>query len=247
MNKLSSLSVFFPTYNEEKNIQKAIESALKILPVITDQWEILVVNDGSKDQTGEIVKQLMKKEPRLKMITHTPNRGYGAAVKTGLYNFCSDWLFFTDADGQFDFLEIKKFVACQNQADLIIGYRLKRSDPALRIFLAKLLKIWDRLFFGLKVCDPDCAFKLIKRKVIEKIPHLTTESALTVTEFLVRSQRAGFKIKEIGVHHYSRTVGQQTGGNPKVIFKALKETFWLWWQLFKEGICHSGPDPESIQ
>lgn len=233
MKKLSSLSVFFPAYNEEKNIKKTVEKAAKILPKIAKNWEILVVNDGSKDRTGKIVEQLIKKEPRIRMITHTPNRGYGATVKTGLYNSKYDWIFFTDSDGQFNFAEIEKFIAAKDQAELIIGYRLKRNDPLVRILIAKLLKIWDGFFFGLNVRDPDCAFKLIKKKVVEQIPQLITESAITVTEFLVRAQKAGFKIMEIGVHHYPRREGKQTGSNPKVILKAFKETFSLWWSLYR--------------
>lgn len=231
MNKLRNLSVFFPAYNEEKNIKRTVEKTAKILPKITNQWEILVVNDGSTDKTEQIVKRLMKRESRIRMITHTPNRGYGAAVKSGLYHSRFDWIFFTDSDGQFNFAEIEKFIAAKDQADLIIGYRLKRSDPPLRILIARLLKIWDWVFFRLNVRDPDCAFKLIKRKVIKKIPRLSTESAITVTEFLVRAQRAGFKIMEIGVHHYPRRAGKQTGADPRVIFKAFKESFSLWWSL----------------
>lgn len=235
MVKLRALSVFFPAYNEEKNIKKTVEKAAEILPKIANQWEILVVNDGSTDKTEEIVEHLMKKESRIKMITHTPNRGYGAAIKTGLYNCKFDWICFTDADGQFDFQEIDKFLEKKDQADLIIGYRIKRKDPSKRVLIGKLLWLWDLIFFGLNVCDPDCGFKLIKKEVVDKIPKLTTESGITETEFLVRVQRCGFKIMEIGVHHYPRKEGKQTGANPRVIFKALQESFSLWWSLLRSS------------
>lgn len=235
MKKLPSLSVFFPAYNEEKNIKNTVEKAVKILPEIAKQWEILVVNDGSKDQTEPIVKELIKKDSRIRMISHTPNRGYGAAIKTGLYNSRYDWICYTDSDGQFDFAEIDQFLAQQDKGDLIIGYRIKREDPFLRLLIGKLLRLWDILFFGLNVRDPDCGFKLIKKEVVDKIPKLVTESGITETEFLVRAQRAGFKIVEVGVHHYPRKAGAQTGANPAVILKAFKETFSLWWSLLFES------------
>ncbi len=235
MKKLSSLSVFFPAYNEEKNIKRTVEKALKILPQIANQWEILVVNDGSTDKTEQIVKRLMKRESRIKMITHTPNRGYGAAIKTGLYNSKYQWICFTDSDGQFDFSEIDKFLAQKDKGDLVIGYRIKRKDPFQRILIAKLLRLWDFFLFGLNVRDPDCGFKLIKKEVVDKIPKLTTESGITETEFLVRAKKAGFKIIEIGVQHYPRKEGKQTGADPRVIFKAFKESFSLWWSLLRSS------------
>lgn len=195
---------------------------------IAKKWEIIVVNDGSTDETGEIVKRLIKKHPEISMITHTPNRGYGAALKTGLYNCQYPLIVYTDSDGQFDFSEIDKFLEKKDEADLVIGYRLCRRDPPLRIFIAKLLKIWNFIFFGLWVRDADCGFKLIKKEVVDKIGPLKTESAITETEFLARAKRAGFKIIEVPVHHYPRKEGKQTGGNIRVIFKAAKESFNLW-------------------
>lgn len=229
--KIPAISVFFPTYNEEKNIKKTVTEAVKILEKIAKDWEIVVVNDGSTDKTEEIVKKLMKKEPRISMITHTPNKGYGAAFKSGFYHCQYPWIAYTDADGQFAFSEIDKFLAEKDEGDLIIGYRLQRRDPALRIFIAKLLKIWNLVFFGLWLRDVDCGFKLIKKEVVDKIGTLKTESAITETEFLARAIRAGFKIVEVPVHHFPRLTGKQTGGDIKVIVKAVKESFNLWKSL----------------
>lgn len=232
--KVQAISVFFPAYNEEKNIKKTVTEAVKILKKIAKDWEIVVVNDGSTDKTGEIVKKLIKKEPRISMITHTPNRGYGAALKSGLYNAKYPWIAFTDADGQFAFSEVDKFLEKKDEADLIIGYRLQRRDPPLRIFIAQLLRIWNLIFFGLWLKDVDCGFKLIKKEVVDKIGTLKTESAITESEFLVRAKRAGFKIVEIPVHHYPRKKGKQTGGDIRIIWKAFKETFLLWKSLMFE-------------
>lgn len=226
--KIAAISVFFPAFNEEKNIKKTVSDAVKVLQKIARNWEVIVVNDGSQDKTGRIVESLIKKEPRISMITHTPNRGYGAALKSGLSNAQYPWIVFTDADGQFDFSEIDEFLANQDKADLIIGYRLHRQDPLLRIFIAKLLQVWNLILFGLWVRDADCGFKLVKKEVVDKIGALKTESAITETEFLARAKKAGFKIIEIPVHHYPRKEGKQTGGDFKVVFKAIKESFDLW-------------------
>jgi len=229
--QVKAISVFFPAYNEEKNIKQTIIKAVAVLEKIAQNYEVIVVNDGSTDKTGQIVNNLIKKNPRISMITHTPNRGYGAALKSGLYHASYPWIAFTDADGQFDFGEIEKFLAKKDQADLIIGYRLKRRDPLPRIIIAQLLRIWNFILFGLWLKDADCGFKLIKKEVVDKIGPLKTESAITETEFLARAKRAGFKIIEVPVHHYPRKAGKQTGGNLKVIFKAIKESLSLWQEL----------------
>jgi glycosyltransferase involved in cell wall biosynthesis len=229
--KIAAISVFFPAFNEQKNIKKTVSEAVKVLKRIAKNWQVIVVNDGSQDKTGEIVEGLIKKELRISMITHTPNRGYGAALKSGLYSAQYPWIAFTDADGQFDFSEIDRFLANKDKADLVIGYRLRRQDPFLRILIAKLLQIWNLILFGLWVRDADCGFKLVKKEVVDKIGPLKTESAITETEFLARAKKAGFKIFEVPVHHYPRKEGKQTGGDFKVIFKAIKESLNLWKSL----------------
>lgn len=230
-NLIPELSVFFPAYNEEKNIEKTVEDCILVLKEITPKWEVIIVDDGSKDNTGKIAKKLSDKYKGLvKVITHNPNRGYGGALKSGLYGCKHDWIAFTDSDGQFDFGEIYHFIdtAKSQDADLVIGYRMKREDPPLRIAIAAMLKIWNFIFYGSLFKDADCGFKLVKKQVVDKIPPLQTESAITETEFLIRAKKAGFKIVEIGVRHYPRRQGAQTGGDPKVILKAAKESFNLW-------------------
>ncbi len=228
---ISELSVFFPAYNEEENIRLTVEKAIKVLDEITPKWEVIVIDDGSADKTGEIVKDIRKDYPeKVKLITHQPNRGYGGALKSGLYNCQYEWIAFTDADGQFDFKEIYQFIdeAKKENSDLVIGYRQQRQDPWHRILIGNLLKIWNYFWYGVWFKDADCGFKLIKKEVIDQVPRLETESAITETELLIRAKRAGFKFSEIGVKHYSREEGAQTGGNFKVIWKAAKESFKLW-------------------
>ncbi len=230
--KLKALSVFFPAYNEAVALKETVEKADKVLQKIAEDYEILIINDGSKDKTKEIADQLAKKNKKIRVIHHPQNRGYGAALKSGFYKAKYPWIVFTDADGQFDFSEVNKFFEVQEKtsADLVIGYYLKRKVPFYRILASKYL--WELpafLLFGLKVRDIDCGFKLIKKEVIEKIPKLEAERGpFITTELLVKAKKAGFKITEIGVHHYPRKAGQATGVSLKVIFSAYFDLIRLW-------------------
>lgn len=230
MAEIRELSVFFPAYNEETNIERTVKKAIGVSEKIAPKWEIIVVNDGSTDKTGKIVEKLIKAEPRIKMITHTPNRGYGAALKSGLYNSCYEWIAYTDADGQFDFAEITKFFEAQRQmrADAVIGYYLKRAVPFYRILGSKLWELALFLLFGLKVKDIDCGFKLLRKKVIDEIPRLEAERGPFISsELLIKTKKAGFKIVEVGVHHYPRKAGKSTGASLKVILGGLKDLIRL--------------------
>jgi len=207
-----------------------VEKAAEVLEKVAKKWEIIVIDDGSKDKTGEIVKKLIKKEPRIRLITHTPNRGYGAALKSGFYNSQYEWIAFTDADGQFDFSEITKFFEKQKQtgADLVIGYYLKRAVPFYRIWGSKLWELAVFLLFGLKVKDIDCGFKLIRKKVIDEIPRLEAERGPFISsELLIKAKKKGFKIVQLGVHHYPRKAGKATGASFKVILSGLKDLIRL--------------------
>jgi len=230
-NKLTSLSIFMPAYNEEGNIATTIIDAGKAAKLIARDYEIIVVDDGSRDRTAEVVKELGKNDSHIRLITHRQNRGYGAAVKTGMKACTKSWIFFTDSDGQFHYDELQNFAAGRSDADLVIGYRKKRMDPFHRIFVAQvLLKLWNFFLFGLTVRDVDCAFKLFTREVRDAV-HLDTESAITVTEFIVKAKALGFSLIQLPVHHYSRKFGHQTGGNWRVILRAARESFTLYKQL----------------
>lgn len=228
--KVSELSLFLPAYNEAENIKKTIGDVDKVLKKVAKKYEILVINDGSRDNTGEIVKKIMKTNKHVRMITHDPNRGYGGAFKSGLYGSKMQLVSFIDSDGQFDYSEITKFFPLLENHDLVIGYRLDRRDPFNRKLNAYIWKLWVFLLFGLWVKDIDCAFKVIKKPVIDSIK-LTTESALTSAEFLIRVKQQGYKLAEVGVHHYPRAAGSQTGANLKVILRAFRQSFDLWFQM----------------
>lgn len=232
--QINELSVFFPCYNEEKNIEATVDKAVKVLENTAKKWEIIIVNDGSKDKTGEVALMIQKKYPSIKIVTHSPNRGYGAAFKSGLYNARYQWIAFTDSDGQFDFSEINNFIATQKKtkADLVIGYYLGRKVSQAVIISSKIWELIVFVLFGLRVKDIDCGFKFISKKVVDTIPKLEAErGAFISSEFLIKSKKAGFKIVEIPVHHYPRVEGVATGRKLNVIIKSFVDLFKLWFKI----------------
>jgi len=230
MDKLKELSLFFPAYNEEANLERTVEKAIPVLKKVAGKYEIVIVDDGSKDRTGEIADRLAKKYSFIRVIHNCPNRGYGGAMQTGWYSGKFEWIAFTDADGQFDFAEIIKFIEKQKEtnADLVIGYYLKRAASQTTILTSKIWELLVFLFFGLKATDIDCGFKMVKRKVIETIPRLESERGPFITsELLIKAKKAGFKFAEVGVHHYPREGGQATGRQLKIIFSGLLDLIRL--------------------
>ena len=231
---IDSLSVFFPTYNEGANIKSTIEKARVVLLKIVKDWEIIIVNDGSTDDTRKIAEVLSKEDNRVKVINHEVNRGYGVSLRSGFYSAKYSWIAFTDSDGQFDFSEIVNFFQKQKEtnADLVIGYYKKRRVSKFKIITSRMWEIAVTVFFGLNLHDIDCGFKLISKKVIDKIPRLESQrGAFISSEFLIKSKKAGFKIVEIPVTHYPRTAGKGTGRDLKVIIQSFIDLVKLWWKL----------------
>ena len=233
MQKVPELSIFFPFWNEEENIKTVVTKARTVARKVADKWEIILVDDGSKDKTLEIAKALSKEDPLIKVVSHQPNRGYGAALKAGFETAKYKYVVFTDGDGQFDFSEITKFIAEIENADVVIGFRKKRRDENLfkRLLLMYLLKIWDYLLFGFYFKDIDCAFKLFRKDAIKQLLPLRSEGALISTEILAKAKKHKLRIKEVGVNHYPRKYGHQTGANIAVILRAVFESFILWWDI----------------
>ena len=231
---IKELSVFFPAFNEEKNLFNTVSRAREVLLANFSDWEIIIVNDGSSDLTEAITKKLESLDPRIKSVTHPKNLGYGAAFRSGVYNCRFNWIAFNDSDGQFDFSEITNLVKIQaeSQADMVVGYYLKRSVHYYRKVNTYLWQTVVRLLFGLSIRDIDCGFKLFSKKVIEAIPSLESErGAFISTELLVKAKKSGFKIVEVGVRHYPRISGVGTGANLNVITKSFVDLFRLWRKL----------------
>jgi glycosyltransferase involved in cell wall biosynthesis len=234
MDKLSELSLFFPAYNEEANLERTVEKAIPVLKKVASKYEIVIVDDGSKDKTGEIADRLAKQYSFIRIIHNRPNRGYGGAFKSGIYNSQYEWITFTDADGQFDFSEVSQLIEKQRatDADLVLGYYLKRAVSPLTIFTSKVWEWLVFLMFGLKARDIDCGFKLFRKKVVETIPPLEAERGPFInSEFLIQAKKAGFKFAEVGVHHYPRKAGQATGRSLKVILAGFKDLIRLRFKL----------------
>lgn len=231
---IKELSVFLPTYNEGANLAKTVENVTKNADRVAAKWELLIVNDGSKDDTLAVANKFAAKDKHIRVINHEANRGYGAALKSGLYGAKYDWISFIDSDGQFDFSEIDLLIKTQEKtgADLVIGYYRKRRVSPIRKLNTLAWQIVVFFLFGLRVRDIDCGFKLISKKVIDKIEKLESErGAFISSEFLIKAEKHNFKIIEIPVTHYPRRQGEGTGAKLNVIIKSFTDLFRLWKKL----------------
>ncbi len=222
--------MFFPFHNEEDNIVPVLEEAVLTGSAVTDDLEIIAVNDGSTDATAERALSVKNRFPELvKIVTHEINRGYGAAVRSGFENSTRKWIFFSDGDSQFRLSDISRLINLTdsgNEKLLALGYRTNRSDPLHRRINAKLFNGAMRLVLGIRgVRDIDCAFKLIPSEALNIIPPLVSEGAMVSAELLARCTRAGFPIRETGIPHYPRQFGEQSGARLRVIARAFVEMF----------------------
>jgi glycosyltransferase involved in cell wall biosynthesis len=227
--RLERLSYFFPAHNEEANLAGLVAEALETLPSLAGTFEIVIVNDGSKDATGRIADQLAAANPGVVRAVHHPvNLGYGAALRSGFRAARFDHVAFTDGDRQFHVADIGRLVARMADADapdVVVGYRIKRADPLVRTVYARLYRLANRIFFGLRVRDVDCACKLFRRSALEGIA-VESGGAFFSAELLIKLQAAGRSVAEVGVPHYPRTAGSPTGAKPSVVFRAVRD-FWL--------------------
>ena len=234
MKTIDKLSVFLPAYNEEKMLAETTQKIVLVLQKVVDDYEVIIVNDGSKDQTGKIADKLASGNKKIKVIHHPKNRGYGAAVKTGTYAARYPWIVLFDSDGQFDFKEITKFFKKQEQtnADMVWGYVLDRKVPFARK-VNTFLWSWIVFFvFGLKVKWSDCGFRIFRKEVVDKIPKLESErGAFISSEFLIKAKKCGFTMAQVAVSHYPDIGGGSTGADLKVIIKSFTDLFKLWKKL----------------
>jgi glycosyltransferase involved in cell wall biosynthesis len=231
---LTSLTVSLPAYNEAENIARMIEMVRSKVGPLVDDLEIIVVNDGSADDTGRIVERIGQTDPRVRLIEHPVNLGYGAAVRDAVWAASKELIFFTDSDLQFDSAELARFLPLLAKADMVIGYRQARSDPWYRTFFGHGWSWLVNLLFGYVARDVDCAFKLFKREVIDTI-HVESGGAMFSAEFLVRAKQAGFRIIEQPVDHYPRQAGSQTGANMRVILRAFRELLRMRLRLWRQS------------
>ena len=224
------LSLVFPVFDEEENLGDLMASACKIGEELGETFEVIAVNDGSRDESPRIIDEWARRDSRIRGVHLAENTGYGAALRAGLGQAEGDWIFFSDADLQFDLAQLRDLLAHAPDYDIVAGYRSPRRDPWPRILIAAVWGGMVRSFFGLRVNDIDCAFKLFRRRVVETIP-LASVGAFINTELLVRAQASGFRIHQVPVKHRRRQRGRQTGARPRVLIKACVELSSLYREL----------------
>ncbi len=226
-NQIQSLSIFFPAHNEIDNIGPLVEKTIEVVSGQVPDFEVMIINDGSTDGTREKADELEQNYPQVRAIHHEKNQGYGGAVKTGLKSCTKEWVFFTDGEAQFDISEISLLIQHTGEYDAVVGYRMNRQDPYHRKVFAFCWGMLIRILFGFGYRDLDCAFKLFRRKYFDNVELKATGAVISV-EFFSILKRQKAKVKQIGVHHYPRKSGQQSGGSPKVVLRAFKELFLLY-------------------
>jgi len=221
-----SISVFFPCYNEQDNVTRIVEWALVVLEKLDADFEVIIVDDGSSDATGQIADEIASRNSKVKVVHHSTNLGYGAALQSGFKAATKELVFYTDGDGQFDIREMPPLLPLSEKFDIVSCYRLNRQDNLIRRINGWCWTKLVCLLLGIKIRDIDCAFKLYKSEIFDNI-ELSSAGALIDAEILARAARKGYTITQRGVHHYPRTAGTQTGANLKVILRAFKELFEL--------------------
>ena len=230
------ISVVLPAYNEAAIIGQTVTNVAAVLRSLTDEFEIIVVDDGSRDATRTVLMELADAQPALplRVVLHEQNQGYGAALASGFDAAHHELIFMTDGDGQFDVAELGRFLAALDSAtDLVIGWREHRADPPLRLLNAAGWKLLVNGLFGYTARDVDCAFKLFRRRVWQSVT-VHARGATFSAELLIKARRLGFRIAELPVRHLPRTAGKATGARFDVILRAFRELFHLWRHLDAE-------------
>jgi glycosyltransferase involved in cell wall biosynthesis len=242
--RVPELSYFFPAHDEAENIEALVDEALTALPALAERFEIVCVDDGSRDGTGAIADRLESLHPDVVRVVHHPrNLGYGAAVRSGLAAARFPLICFTDGDRQFRVADVGRLLArlAASDADVVAGYRIRRADTALRLAYARAYRASLRLFFGLRVRDPDCACKLFRRSALDGVA-VESDGAFLSAELLIKIGARGRRIVETGVPHHPRTAGRASGADPRVVLRAVRD-FWrlralLW--LDRDRALHRG-------
>jgi len=231
MPRLASVTALFPAYNDAGTIPSMILVAMQVLPRVTDDFEVLVVNDGSQDYTAEVLAALAALYPQLRVITHPHNRGYGAALRTGFSAAAKEWIFYTDGDAQYDPHELVQLAeAAGPEIDWVNGYKIARSDPLHRLIIGGLYHHFVKLAFGLPLRDTDCDFRLFRRKLLVYAP-LTSTSGTLAVELVKRLHLAGARYAEVPVHHYHRAYGGSQFFNFRRLARTAVQLAQLWWAL----------------
>ena len=227
-----SFSLVLPAHNEEENIRIVVDQALEVLPKFAGAFEIVVVNDGSRDGTREILDELAAAHPEVRPIHHDVNRGYGGALVSGFNATSGDYVMFMDSDRQFDLNDLALLAPFIGSSDIVAGFRRERNDPLHRRVNAEVFNTVVRALYGVHMRDIDCAFKVFRGDLLRSIT-LTSSGALINTEMQAKLRRKGATLQQVAVHHYPRVAGTATGANLRVIAHAMRETLTLWWSMHR--------------
>jgi glycosyltransferase involved in cell wall biosynthesis len=222
-----SISAVLPAHNEAENIRTTVENCVTYLENNVSDYEVVVVNDGSSDDTQYIVEGLASTNSKVVLVNHPVNTGYGSALRSGFEKASCEYIFFMDSDGQFDINDLDRLIPLLSAKDVVIGYREDRADSLVRSLNAWLYGLYIYLTFGLKVRDMDCAFKVFPTKAYQDIRPIISVGALFSAEFLIKLKRNGFTLREIPVRHFPRRFGTQSGASIKVILRMFKESWKL--------------------
>jgi len=231
MKKLPSISAFFPAFNDGGTIPSMVISVVRTLPKVTDDYEVVVVNDGSSDYTAEMLEELDRLYPQVRIVTHPRNKGYGAALRSGFSSATKEWIFYTDGDGQYDPRELVNLVeAVREDTDIVNGFKIERHDPLHRVIIGRVYHHIVRFMFGFRLRDVDCDFRLIRRKVFDEV-QLRSTSGTICLEMVKKMQDAGFKFEEVPVHHFHRAYGKSQFFNFPRLVRTATQLVTLWWDL----------------
>jgi len=228
--RIGSFSLVLPAHNEAENIEPVVRRALAVLPTFFDTFEIIVVDDGSKDDTGAIIDRLASEDSHVRTIHHPRNRGYGGALMSGFSASTGDHVMFMDSDRQFDITDIERLYSFIPTHEIVAGFRMVRQDDLHRRVFAETFNLVVRVLFGVHLRDIDCAFKIFDGALIRSLD-LSSPGALINAEIQAKARRQGANLQQVGVRHFPRIAGQATGGNPRVIARAMRETVLLWWRM----------------
>ncbi len=225
-----------------------VVTVIATLRDITDDYEVIVVNDGSSDHTAEVLAELQRVYPELRVITHEKNRGYGGALRSGFSAATKDLIFYTDGDAQYDARELKLLAqAFRDGVDLVNGYKISRSDPINRVIIGRIYQMGVKTMFGLKLKDVDCDFRLMRRSIFDKV-EVTANSGVICVELMKKVQDAGFSVAEVPVHHYHRAYGTSQFFNFRRVFRTLVALATLWWELvLSKRLARSGRSKDGLQ
>ena len=229
---MPGLSIFFPAYNDAGTIASLVISSVKIAATLTDDYEVIVIDDGSQDDTPKILDELARIYPdRVRIVHHETNRGYGGALRSGFAAARKDFVFYTDGDAQYDPSEMTLlWNTMSDDVDWVNGWKISRSDPLHRIIIGRTYHYMVKLLFGLKVRDVDCDFRLMRRKIFDRI-NLVKTSGIICVEMMKKFQDAGFRVAEHPVHHYHRAYGKSQFFNFPRIYRTAIDVMKLWWAL----------------